>query len=124
MIKQAILFFVLSLFVASCYYNNFDELHPAVKLNTTCDTLSVMSYTNNIKPVLDNYCVSCHNSSTRSGNIVLDTYSGAYSTAKSGKLLGSSAHKNGYVPMPPNSKIDACSIRQIELWVNKGANNN
>ncbi|HVA98549.1 MAG TPA: hypothetical protein VNG53_06610 [Bacteroidia bacterium] len=118
------LFLVFILGLGSCYYDNFEEISPAADLNTACDTTSAPSYSAKVKPILSNYCYSCHNSSTAGGGIVLDTYAGVQSAANSGQLVGGTAQLNGYIPMPPNTKISQCNIRQIELWVNQGALNN
>ncbi|MEO6884009.1 MAG: hypothetical protein ABI199_08295 [Bacteroidia bacterium] len=124
--KKLLLFliFVFILGLGSCYYDNFEEINPSADLNTACDTTSTPSYSTKVQPVLSNYCYSCHNSSTAGGGIVLDTYAGVQSAAHSGQLVGATAPLRGYIPMPPSSKINSCSIRQIELWVNQGALNN
>ncbi len=118
----AFLFFTIVL--NSCYNDNFGELHPFAGLNSVCDTISPASYSNFVKPIMQNYCNSCHSSSSANGNIILDTYNGVLNVASSGKLMGSVLQKSGYFSMPPNSKINTCSIRQIQLWINAGSHNN
>ena len=48
-----------------CYYDNLEELHPEVLINSgNCDTSGVMSYSTHIAPILKSNCGSnnsCHN---------------------------------------------------------------
>lgn len=122
--KKLFTFFIIVTSVSSCYYDNFDENSPAAKLNTSCDTLSPVSYSNMIKPIIDNYCIFCHSTAVANGGVILDNYSGILNVANAGKLEGSLSQQNGSIPMPPNSKLNSCNIRQIQLWIKAGAPNN
>lgn len=118
-----IAFVILLLFSAAlsgCLYDNYKELYPAASLTSTCDTLSAVTYSTNskqISSILNSYCVSCHSSSVTNGNVELDTYSGAMNAAQNGQLLGSLLGQSPNTQMPPNTKLDACSIREVQLWI-------
>lgn len=92
--------------------------------NNSCDT-NAFNYSANVKPILDNYCNGCHNSSA-SGTIGnLTDFNTVQSFALNGSLMGSINHESSYSPMPKNQqKMDNCLIIIIQKWVLAGANNN
>ena len=119
-IFPVILFIIV---LTSCYYDKEAELYPGNGAFGSCDTLSTMSYANNIAPIMSSYCNSCHYSGNPTG-WVLDTWAGVNSVAST-YLIGTIKHLQGYNAMPSGGgKLDDCKIRQIELWVQSGAPNN
>ncbi len=91
--------------------------------NGSCDT-SNFSYTLIVKPILTNWCVTCHSSANASGTIDLSTYSAVAVSAANKKLVGSIKQLSGYSPMPQGNKLNDCDIKLIEKWVNAGYPNN
>jgi hypothetical protein len=90
-------------------------------LEVGCDTSSV-SFSADITPVLNDFCVSCHNASAPSGGVVLSTYNGVKSVADDGRLVGSVFHLPGFSPMPPSgTRLDECKLNKIKAWGNAGA---
>ena len=119
-----LLTFVIVLFLAlSCYYDNEEALYPA--LNSTCDTVSV-TFSGTIKPVLSNNCLACHSNSAASfagNNIKLEDYTDVQSRTTA--ITGSINHTGSFSPMPKNGgKLNDCLIRQFDIWVQNGAQNN
>jgi len=117
--------FVLSgalLMTASgCYNDNIESLYPT---SNGCDTSNV-SYTNFVKPILDNKCLSCHNQTLPSGGVDLSTYEKVKIESVQGALLGSIKQNGTAAAMPVgSSKLDDCTISKIQSWVNAGAQNN
>jgi hypothetical protein len=58
--KRGLLFLILVvsvLVISGCYYDVAEELYPSN--GTTCDTSSV-TYSLTVKPIIDQFCVSCH----------------------------------------------------------------
>ena len=109
---------ILSIFIFSgCYYDNLEAIHPELALGV-CDTTHAITYSKQLTNIFSGYCISCHSSSNPTYNIILDTYAGAKNAIP--RLVGSVTHASGYWAMPPNTQIDQCSIREIELWVNTG----
>ena len=95
----------------------------------TCDTLSTISFSNQVFPIIENNCLSCHNSSTPSGGFSLDNYQKISSVVEIERnnvslLVGVINRLSGFAPMPPYSSLDPCSIRTIELWIEQGYENN
>ncbi len=120
------LFFALSLLVAigsltSCYYDNEEDLYPQ---NRLCATDS-MSYANDILPVLNAQCLSCHSAAAQQGGVDMEGYTSVKKYVDNQKFVRSVKHDAGTSPMPKNSdKLDACTIAKIEAWINQGALNN
>jgi mono/diheme cytochrome c family protein len=84
---------------------------------TSCDTANV-TYSGTVYPILDQYCIFCHNGDTASGGLNFTDYNQLAFVAENGALLGAIKHLQGYSPMPQNSdQLDSCKIRQIEIWI-------
>jgi len=105
-------------FIQSCYYDNGDLIGGLV-----CDTTSI-SYSNQVREILDNNCMECHDAGGIS-SLKFENYDQVFIVAQSGQLLGSIKHEDPYEPMPRNKpQLNPCLIRQIEIWIEEGANNN
>ena len=117
---------VIALLLSSCYYDNLDELKPETALTVSpCDTTSAISYTNHIVPLLQASCTAgCHNGFGGMHN--MKSYAAVNADALSGSLLGSVKWLAPFQQMPQGapSKISACDIAKIRLWVAQGALNN
>jgi hypothetical protein len=89
-----------------------------------CDTSDV-TFSAKIKPMLDLTCKGCHNSTSASAGVNLDNYAGVNAVATNGKLLSVIKQLPGYPAMPKGgTKLSDCQIRQVELWISAGAQNN
>ena len=118
---QIILGFTIIIFLHSCYYDNVEELYPQVP---ECDTTNV-TYSNDVWPVIEGNCTSCHSSGSPSGNVSLSNYHEIVAAAQNGSLLGTIRHEDGWSPMPKGGgKLPECDIRNIETWVNAGTPDN
>jgi hypothetical protein len=114
-------------FLSACYYDNFKELNPL--LDNGCDTASTttISFAAQVVPILQNQCstgsAGCH--SSNSGRD-LSSHTGVTNTYSGAKLLSSIIWDGNASQMPKGSgaKIDDCSIKTIELWINQGKLNN
>ena len=117
-------FLAFSFFITSCYYDNQEEIHPNISDNS-CDTMGVVSYSNDIVPILNNNCGtsnSCHGSSNISG-VVLNNYASVQS--KEEKMVKAILHDPTVSPMPNGgTTINICSIKKIQSWVGQGSLNN
>lgn len=86
-----------------------------------CDTSFVAGFADKVAPILNGSCVGCHNSAGATAGIILDSYSQVKNNAT--RILRSINHDPSLSPskrMPPAGKLDSCSIRTIERWVNTG----
>lgn len=113
----------MSGFLFSCYYDKADILYNHG--GSTCDTVSTISYSSVVRPILEQQCYSCHSGSRPSGNIAMGTYTSDKAIAVNGQLYGTINHASGYSPMPEGqAKMDDCSIAKIKKWVDAGSINN
>lgn len=107
-------------YISSCYVSNEEDLF----INFNCNTEAV-SFEREIRPILANNCLVCHSAAANLGNITLQTHEDIIPYIQDGSLLGSIRHDAGFAPMPENSsRINSCSISQIESWIEAGAPNN
>lgn len=90
----------------------------------TCDT-SVYTFSARVKPLMDKWCVGCHNAGNAGGGHDLSTYTGIKTSLATGRFLGSIQHSAGFSQMPKSaSKLSDCDLNAIVKWVNAGALNN
>jgi hypothetical protein len=110
----------ISLF-SSCYYDVENELY----LIDNCDTEN-QSYSNNIVPILNRYCITCHNDNSVLGaGISFDSYEQLIVYVENGSLLSSIKQESGAIAMPPTGqKATDCEIEKIQSWIDSGAPNN
>jgi hypothetical protein len=115
---------IIMAFASSCYYDSQEFLFPQVG---TCDTVGTIPFAR-VDTIMQNNCVSCHNSSISDGNVNLDGYSNVQkvaTTIRNGTplLQGVIRHMSGFVPMPPApaAALDECKARTVELWIEQGA---
>lgn len=114
------LIIISSLVLVSCSKKNEQDLMGG----TTCDSNN-MTYTINIKPILQNFCFSCHGNGLSPNGINFDSYAGVKAVTDNGKLVGSITHASGFLAMPLAApKLSDCNINKIKDWVNRGALNN
>lgn len=121
---QFLLFLLLAAGISSCYYDKEDLLYGGNSGSCT-DTTGVVSYTQKVVPLLQQYCYSCHTGSFPSGNQLMGTYAADKAMALNGKLYGTIAHAAGYSPMPKGmAKMTGCQIAVIKKWIDSGTLNN
>jgi len=112
--------FLVTLLVFSCKKNEPDLL------TNTCATAtkSVISYSKDVYPIIQQNCLSCHDAKNHSGGIVIENFVQISESAKIGELMNSIAPASGYPSMPKGSKLTDCQIAAIQNWINQGINNN
>ena len=135
---------IVSLFIAvcitvgfySCYYDKADIVNPSGNL---CDT-TVVSYSNDVAPIIASSCSSCHSTSAAGagagGGVILDTYTSLKADADLGWLLPAVQWNINALPasasatftpqnMPQNlPQLNTCQVNKITAWVNQGEKNN
>jgi hypothetical protein len=118
-----IIFFLVSVTLSSCYYDNEEALYPS--LSSSCDTINV-TFSAKIAPILSNNCLSCHSNATAASagnNIRLQDYNDV--KAHTSAIAGSIKHTGTYSPMPKNGgRLNTCSITLVDIWIRNGAPNN
>ena len=111
--------------LTACFYDNEEKLYPL----ESCASLNV-SYNNEILPILESFCYTCHNLANApvlgdginlEGHFNFSNYAENFTT----KLLGSLKWNGEGSNMPENgSKLDNCTINKIEVWIEEGRLNN
>jgi hypothetical protein len=106
--------------ISSCYYDSKEFLYPEI---SKCDTAHV-TYKYCVMPILSNYCIGCHYSSSKGGGVNLDNYTDVKFYVDNGKLMASIKHTGTY-PMPKNQpKIPDSEITILDKWIADLAPNN
>lgn len=89
-----------------------------------CDTTS-FTYNRDVRIILDKECVSCHNITTSTSNIRLDSYEEVKKVGESGALVGVIDWLPGWRTMPQNrAQLPDCERAVIRKWVEDGMPNN
>jgi len=117
--------FILILSLTSCYYDEVIE-------NTNPPNLDI-SYTIDIQPIWNQFCVACHPTLEQPDLTEGNSYNALISisggiipgNAEGSELMEMLRHDpNNPNPMPPSSPMSATNINLIEAWINQGALNN
>lgn len=86
---------------------------------------SLVSFSENVQPILNQDCVSCHNVNSAENGVELDSYEGVTLSVTPQLLMDVINHANGEVPMPNNKpKLNECKIATIQKWIDEGQLNN
>ena len=97
---------------AGCYYDNAEQLYPTLAENA-CDTINV-TYTKNIEPFINQFCVSCHGNNSSNGYNFSNIEN--IKTAID-RIYGSIDFQSGYSSMPKyGTKLDDCKIKMVKIW--------
>lgn len=120
--KWSIIVAVLFVMILSSCYN--DSIESLTKVDI-CDVTEV-TYSRDVTKILNNSCAlsGCHNVDALL-TFPLTNYDEVMPVVEDGRLLKAIKHESGALPMPKNtSKLDDCSIKKIEAWINAGSLNN
>ena len=86
---------------------------------------SIISFKQEVYPIIQSNCLGCHDANNHSGGIVLENYKQISDSGKSGELYNSIfIQVSGFPQMPKGGKLKDCEIALIQAWINKGALNN
>lgn len=118
-------------------------LMPAMALSTliSCKTEHQFSFANDVKPVLDRYCVECHSAGgtgTEASGLNLSSYDGVMAGTRNGPMViaGDSMGSNLVVlmegradpsikmPHGSSENVSTAEIEAIKGWIDQGAINN
>lgn len=109
------------LFLSSCYNDSIESLTK----ENLCDVTQV-KFSKDVTKILNNSCAlsGCHNANALL-TFPMTNYDEVIPIVEDGRLLKAIKHESGALPMPKNtSKLDDCSIKKIETWINAGSLNN
>jgi len=112
-------------FSASCSKKKEQSLNsnnPILSSTICIDTISI-SYAKTIQPILNTYCVKCHDAASAQN---FTNYSSTLPFAKAGILADCITGSNSEILMPPSydATLDSCSIKAVKNWIKEGCSNN
>lgn len=106
--------------LSSCEYNTEDEVFAGIECKT-----EEMSYLADIKPVIENNCLTCHSADILDGGVNLEDYNNLKFWVDNGRVQGAISHLPTFIPMPPaGEELSPCNKAKILSWIDEGALNN
>ncbi len=95
---------------------------PVVESATNCATMNV-TYTGNVKAIIDNNCAkSCHSASSHAAGIDLTNYENVKAESQKPRFIGSLKHEAAFSPMPKkNPKLSDSTLMIISCWIENGS---
>lgn len=78
----------------------------------------VVTYTGDVKAIIDNNCVSCHGTTNPNAGLSLVTYQQVRNAAENGNLIP--RMNNATNPMPPTGRLSATVRALIDAWADDG----
>jgi len=120
--KYLILSYALVLLLLThCTYDNSVDSYG----NTTaCDTAAV-TFSQDIKVLIDQNCEGCHNGMSANGGLVLSGHQNTAAAALNGSLIDRMTRNAGDpLLMPPSGALSECDISKLQAWIVQGAPNN
>lgn len=117
--KLCYLLFVLIIFSSCAKDKTTEIIEPSISI---CDSIP-SSFSTDVYPVFDTYCISCHSAGSPSGGYSLENY--AQISQNITICLQTMNSEPGVVAMPyQGSPLPDSLIRKIECWVEDGTQNN
>ncbi len=90
-----------------------------------CDTSAAVTYSGDIEPVLQTFCIGCHSSGSPSAGLDLTDFNTVKANSQSGRIQGSMTADPNYKTMPPGGAlVPSCVVDKIDKWVANGAPHN
>ena len=137
--KISVVIAALSLTLSSCYWHDWETLHPQPAVSTcmVVDTSTAISYSVDIAPIVASKCSSsgaCHASGNNSSPVDFTVYTGprgiGIAPACAGGLAGSTAWNdiNGtgahIMPVSGSPPVSSCEMLILRNWILHGARHN
>jgi hypothetical protein len=99
--------------------NRFQNFLGALLLIITlisCDqTEKEVRYSEDVAPIINSYCITCHSGTGASAGLLLTNYQEVKAAAESGKL--SDRINDVSAPMPPSGLMSSSNRTTIEEWI-------
>ena len=110
--KQLLLLCIFAIVCSNCTSDSTDDL--------TIPIPSAITYTQHVQPILDTSCATsgCHNASSNTAGLVLETYDQAKDAFENRFALGRMQSQGA--SMPPSGNLPSTSIDIIRNWKDQG----
>ena len=113
-------FYLFIILCSGCTYDNVQTKYT----QSECDLLNV-TWSVDIEPLVNQFCVGCHQGSSPAAGLLLDRYEVVKNSVLQG---GFSTRINKPITdplkMPPNAILDSCAIDKLNMWIANGAPEN
>ncbi len=119
-IKITLLIAAGAVIAQSCYYDNAEDLYQNVP--KTCDVSAVL-YSADVRPILDQNCLSCHGPISPQAGLDLSSYDKVKANVTKIRDRINRPISDPQV-MPQGGPMPKCSIDQVTAWIDAGAINN
>ena len=109
---------ILTFLIVSCSSGSESDIAPSPD-----PTPGSITYTNTIKSIMNNNCVSCHgNNPTNGASVSLDTYARVKSAIENNGLIDRISRTQGTAGMMPQNgtRLPQSTIEIIINWKNNG----
>lgn len=115
-LKLNILFSFTLCTVFSCSSDAISDL-TETDINT-----EIVTYTQKIKPIIDNHCINCHSANNPSANLRLDTYDNTRNAVLNKNLIERIQYTQGDPLMMPQNgnRLPQNNINLFIEWQNEG----
>ena len=110
-IKLLVLLYATAVQIA-CESRTIQEIQPAITATT------VVSYNNQIKPIIDAKCLGCHNG--QSANPNLESYISTKDATQNGDVICRIDNQSCGAVMPQTGRMIQQNIDLIKLWKTQG----
>lgn len=85
---------------------------------TTDEPAAEITYTSNVKPILDGNCTGCHSGNTPSANLDLTTYANVRAIAETDTLT--MRMNDAMNPMPATGLLPQADRTTVQDWIDGG----
>jgi len=127
--KYWLCMFAIIVLTSACIHKPATSVQPVTIDSNMCDTINV-TYKNDIQPILNSNCYSCHGTAVVA-NDGLDLQDSAslknylkYDFRGDGiygsKLYHCMLHSVNAQSMPPNYIVDSCALAKMKHWLSLG----
>jgi len=119
----------------NCCFSYSSQMNLALVMTLTCLSMAIspfhlfaqtnserlrdeISFSNDIQPIVENFCTTCHAGKDPDGEVLLTSYAEVRKMVEKGDLLN--RINNTDDPMPPSGKIPAYMRRMFKTWAQTG----
>lgn len=101
---NSLLILIIGGICSACYYDVKEELQP-------------VTYIEDIAPIIESKCYSCHNFTNSRGGISYESFEDVIFSIEKGTFTESIEYQEGYFSMPPNQPLSKIQLQQIKTWI-------
>jgi len=121
-ISISIIAILAGFIISGCTNRNEEEYFQTEVVDTTQqDTVILISYQDDVAPIISANCAGCHQGGGQSGGIELNNY--AQFSTNTDAVINSISRETAFMPQG-GQKLPATKISLIETWKSQGKKDN